>query len=213
MTGKFELFEYHLICVPLQWRWRVWRFSEDEIRFMWITLGLCQLKIHTTTWRRSILTCKGDLLSTILLSQIAFSPSQFTTKPLSTGRLNASSPKSQHSSSSSEPTYVRLSRWDLAMQFAITWQSLSTFGSSSELCEEKPALIVWAPLSRIRVLGASRLCEACVFDEPLRAIVGCVDKCSTSFALVRCSGKCGATPRFRRRSDCACNTEYFVVDT
>src|ERR1700760_840890 len=40
------------------------------------------------------------------------------------------------------------------MQLAMMWQSCSVLGSSSALIVEKPALMVWAPLSRMRVSEA-----------------------------------------------------------
>ena len=49
---------------------------------------------------------------------------------------------------------MRRSRWERAMQLAMTWQSREGSGGVVEVGEgAKPALIVWAPLSTMRVLG------------------------------------------------------------
>lgn len=85
-------------------------------------------------------------------------------KPFSTGRLNASSPKSLHPSIS-EPTYVHLSRVLRAMQLGITLQSLYV-GSSADT---SPALIEYAPLSRTMVLLGSTTAD---FLEPFGGMFG-----------------------------------------
>lgn len=51
------------------------------------------------------------------------------------------------------------------------WQSFSVFGSLSVVADENPALIVWAPLSKISVFGASLPDDSLLAaEEPLRAI-------------------------------------------
>ena len=85
--------------------------------------------------------------------------------PFSTGRLNASSPKSLQSFNS-DATYVRLSRVLRAMQLGITEQ-LSTV-VSSEPAATKPALRVYAPLSMMRVFRGG---AAAAFLDPFGGIV------------------------------------------
>lgn len=57
------------------------------------------------------------------------------------------------------------------MQLAMTLQSASGSGSESVVAEEKPALIVCAPLSKMRVRDARRpLDEFFALDELFRAM-------------------------------------------
>jgi hypothetical protein len=42
--------------------------------------------------------------------------------------------------------------------------------------------MVWAPLSRMRVLDASLLCDICAFEELLRAMLDCL--CKTTLCVV-----------------------------
>lgn len=105
-------------------------------------------------------------------SHISFSASQFTIYPLSTGRRNTISPNSLHLDSC-DPIYTCLLR-SRAIQFGITWQLSSV---------EKPALILYAPLSTMSV----REMDAGV-DLPLGVIVWDCVVAYTWFEAVVCCG-------------------------